>query len=277
MLPLALVFNLSWLMLFWSWVQAHLEDPGMVPDKWREFVVSQSGSLIIQPSVRQWQPGVTTYCEACRIPRPERAHHCSTCGTCNMRLDHHCPFIMNCVGFGNHKHFLLLLMYGMVTSIVGFVTIIPELLTLTRDLIYAAIGESSWDSSSVAISDALSLLAFGTLAMVFSALFTPMIFLHGELAIHNQTKIENNYDNMPNPYQLDNWTQNLSQLFGEPGVDWLFPVAPTNPVTDGVSYQRSDVGFDGEIVITPQGEQGEAEAMWRKRYHQPGPRGPPQG
>lgn len=36
-------------------------------------------------------------------------------------MDHHCPFIKNCVGFNNQKHFILLLIYGAVLSFVGLV------------------------------------------------------------------------------------------------------------------------------------------------------------
>jgi len=38
-------------------------------------------------------------CKYCRKPKPPRAHHCSSCGVCVLRMDHHCPFAVNCMCF----------------------------------------------------------------------------------------------------------------------------------------------------------------------------------
>lgn len=58
-----------------------------------------------------------TFCEFCAKPKPPRAHHCRSCTICVLDMDHHCPFIGNCVGASNHRSFILFLISVVVSCI----------------------------------------------------------------------------------------------------------------------------------------------------------------
>ena len=52
------------------------------------------------------------YCSKCLMIKPARCHHCRLCNRCVLKMDHHCPWIANCVGFNNHKYFMNMLLYS---------------------------------------------------------------------------------------------------------------------------------------------------------------------
>ncbi|OQV23704.1 putative Palmitoyltransferase ZDHHC3 [Hypsibius exemplaris] len=58
-----------------------------------------------------------TICQRCDMYRPPRAHHCRTCQGCVRKMDHHCPWINNCVGAFNQKYFLQFLVWVSITSL----------------------------------------------------------------------------------------------------------------------------------------------------------------
>lgn len=60
------------------------------------------------------------FCETCLIVQASPAKHCKLCEHCCLKFDHHCLYIIKCVGLRNHRHFMNFL-FASITCIVVFV------------------------------------------------------------------------------------------------------------------------------------------------------------
>ncbi|XP_005041308.1 PREDICTED: palmitoyltransferase ZDHHC3 isoform X1 [Ficedula albicollis] len=103
------LFNTLAFLALASHCRAMLTDPGAVPkgNATKEFIESL-----------QLKPGQVVYkCPKCCSIKPDRAHHCSVCKRCIRKMDHHCPWVNNCVGENNQKYFVLFTMYIALISL----------------------------------------------------------------------------------------------------------------------------------------------------------------
>jgi len=56
-------------------------------------------------------------CRTCKIEKPARSKHCSMCGFCVEKMDHHCVWINQCVGLHNYRYFLsFLVLHGVICT-----------------------------------------------------------------------------------------------------------------------------------------------------------------
>lgn len=88
-LGLWLLFN-----ILFNWVMCFATNPGVTPT----------------PRDNPSEEAMDS-CRKCDSFKPARAHHCHVCRRCVLMMDHHCPWMANCIGFYNYRYFFLTLLY----------------------------------------------------------------------------------------------------------------------------------------------------------------------
>jgi palmitoyltransferase len=88
---------------FYCFFKARVMDPGFIN---ANRSVSERNATIIQLA-EAGRMDSSDFCTTCLIRKPLRSKHCSLCQRCVTNFDHHCPFLDNCVGYNNHREFLL--------------------------------------------------------------------------------------------------------------------------------------------------------------------------
>ncbi|XP_067950182.1 palmitoyltransferase ZDHHC3-like [Watersipora subatra] len=110
-----IAFNAILGLMVLSHIRAMTCDPGIVstlPNNQADLNLVQSDKYKQSEGVNGW-----TICSKCDAVRPPQAHHCRICGKCIKKMDHHCPWINNCIGELNQKYLLMFLFYVVVASV----------------------------------------------------------------------------------------------------------------------------------------------------------------
>ncbi|XP_049903686.1 palmitoyltransferase ZDHHC3-A isoform X2 [Epinephelus moara] len=119
------LFNILAFLALASHLRAMCTDPGAVPkgNATKEYIESL-----------QLKPGQVVYkCPKCCSIKPDRAHHCSVCKRCIRKMDHHCPWVNNCVGENNQKYFVLFTMYIALISLHALLMVVFHFLYCFED------------------------------------------------------------------------------------------------------------------------------------------------
>eukprot|EP01127_Copromyxa_protea_P023974 TRINITY_DN9242_c0_g1_i1.p1 TRINITY_DN9242_c0_g1~~TRINITY_DN9242_c0_g1_i1.p1 ORF type:complete len:283 (-),score=34.50 TRINITY_DN9242_c0_g1_i1:60-908(-) len=210
------VWHLSWTALLISYLRTVFTDPGSVP----LYVTADGQDSLNHGNLKSCVKG-----SCAGTPKPERTHHCSTCGTCVLKMDHHCPWVNNCVGFRNYKFFCLFLMYVCVTSMLFVASALPNL--LSADL-----------EKAMAATDTFQVLIMCIVCTVFGLGLLCFAGIHIDLSLKNLTTLESfKISSKENPYDLGR-KENWEQVFGRNPWYWFIPIFTS--LGNGVEYPRND-------------------------------------
>ncbi|XP_026401323.1 probable protein S-acyltransferase 14 [Papaver somniferum] len=256
-LSVLIPFHFLLVMLLWSYFSVVFTDPGGVPPKWRpsaideesgdidpmvglEFDGASSGlqqsSMLGDPA----NPGVRI-CRKCNQLKPPRCHHCSVCGRCILKMDHHCVWVVNCVGALNYKYFLLFLFYTFLETAMVTLSLLPSFIAFFSD------GEIPGTPGTLATT----FLSF-VLNLAFSLSVMGFLIMHISLVAGNTTTIEA-YEKKTTPkwrYDLGR-RRNFEQVFGTDKKYWFIPAYSEEdlrrmPALQGLEYpSRPELDIQG--------------------------------
>lgn len=108
-------------------------------------------------------------CRRCSSYKPPRAHHCSICGRCVIKMDHHCPWVNNCVGIGNHKFFLLFIFYTFVSCMFSLVLLVWKFFSCLSATGYMNAGTNACIDDPMQLISLIGLLVESILFGLFTS------------------------------------------------------------------------------------------------------------
>lgn len=185
-----------------------------------------------------------TFCCNCKCYRPPRAWHCSTCDICILKRDHHCTFLACCVGYYNHRYFILFTFYIFVSMLYSFyfnVQFVSEFITWNHGLILL---KFIFPLASFVIDFSNeTLYVFLVVINFLVALFTGFLFFyHFNNLLKGRIVYEKNSENKDCVYDKG-WKLNIIEVFGTRWyIAWILPFINSPMPGNGVDW--SDIKIE---------------------------------
>ncbi|XP_055423245.1 palmitoyltransferase ZDHHC2 isoform X2 [Bubalus kerabau] len=195
------------------------------------------------PIYTRTMSGAIRYCDRCQLIKPDRCHHCSVCDKCILKMDHHCPWVNNCVGFSNYKFFLLFLAYSLLYCVFIAAT----------DLQYFI---KFWTNGLPDTQAKFHIMFLFFAAAMFSVSLSSLFGYHCWLVSKNKSTLEAfrspvfRHGTDKNGFSLG-FGKNMLQVFGDEKRYWLLPIFSS--LGDGCSFPTCLVSQDPEQTSTPAG------------------------
>ncbi|XP_038689291.1 probable protein S-acyltransferase 15 [Tripterygium wilfordii] len=226
----ALIFTFMASLCVFSFFVCVVTDPGHVPSSYAPDVEGTGGSD--QESDKNGEQ--LKQCDKCHAFKPPRAHHCRVCGRCVLRMDHHCIWINNCVGFWNYKAFFTLVLYATIGSIYSTVMLISCAFQmdftgrLALKVFYIFCG-----APTVALSSTLATL-LGWHVYLITHNMTTIEYYEGTRAAWLARKSGLNYRH---PFDVSAY-KNITSVLGSNMLKWFCPTAVSH-LRDGINFPTS--------------------------------------
>lgn len=244
------LYGLMWI----NYIACVFTRPGVVPDDYNAMFKWNDSNELIMPQGMILVKDQPRWCSRCKRAKPPRAHHCSACNVCVLKMDHHCPWMGNCVGLFNHGHFVRFCVYVVLCLVSSVLAVIQWMIDGYRyRWLYVQSLSSDWR---------LVLVVFASSTAIGVTIFVGVLAgYHMHAIAINKTTIEAMEESRllqqlrgdllrryKFPYCLDNFMSNAVVTLGSNPVLWPWPINYQLP--DGLSYQvHPDSLFEGQWPV----------------------------
>jgi len=234
-----IMYTLISILALVSHTRAQFSDPGAVPQTHTSLNYPDN---IMEMTIINQQNNTNTpqqtqsakKCRKCNTVKPYKAHHCSICARCIIRMDHHCPWVNNCVAVFNQKYFVLFLFYTCVNCCYSVVLLVSRFISCTNNLRQCSI---SGLETALCVVNFVEALIFG--------LFVGIMMFDQISAIFDNTPgidaLQNKHGQKRSKYS------SLKDVFGEPfSWRWFIPFNLPPKIREDFGYELQQ----DEVITT---------------------------
>ncbi|XP_063700463.1 palmitoyltransferase ZDHHC20-B isoform X2 [Culicoides brevitarsis] len=266
---LILLYHVFCFLFLWSYYQTIFVDIALVPPEFRlkstevQKIYSAESEVEQREILEQYAQnlpitnrtitGAIRFCDKCCIIKPDRAHHCSVCGDCVLKMDHHCPWVNNCVNFSNYKFFILFLGYALLYCIYIALASLPYFIQF-------------WKGHLEGMGRFHILFLF-FVSVMFAISLVSLFGYHIYLVLLNRTTLEAFRAPIfriggPDKHGFSlGHLNNFQEVFGDDKRFWFLPVFTS--LGDGITYPVRFMDEDAESLLGGEDRRHDERATFR--------------